>query len=193
MDADGSNEIQLTTQQKLGKFGFQQAWFPRFSPDGSKILFYATNSSDFESAIFIMNPNGADIQQYTAKEVNAFQADWSSEGAMIIFSTNRTEHPKKANFSNLYLALAPDNNFSPPITLNDAIPLTAEIGGDNWGGKLSPDGTKIAWNHETCSPYAACTFRTDIFVSNLDGSDSNNLTPNGTQFLDGLPDWGPAP
>ncbi len=89
-NADGSNIFPLTASD-------QNSWRPRMNRASGKIAFLRTVNT--ETHIFIMNPDGSDIQQVTqAVPIKGFKQDevdfsWSGNGDRLIY----------ANFNKLYL------------------------------------------------------------------------------------------
>ena len=76
MDADGSNQQQLTFNQNNSRF-------PDWSPDGSRITF----SSGEE--IFVMNVDGSNKQQLTDNWRPDLYPDWSPSGRYLVFCYNQ--------------------------------------------------------------------------------------------------------
>jgi len=75
MNVDGSNQIRLSE----GGHG------PRFSPDGSKIVFY--NSSDWD--IYIMGEDGGNQKNLTNNAVKELFPKFSPDGSKIVFSADQ--------------------------------------------------------------------------------------------------------
>jgi len=117
MDADGSNQNQLTTPPE-GQFDLDPAW----SPDGSKIAFWRTTGAT-GVGIYVINaagPAGAGTLL-----INGYVVDpsWSPDGSEIAY----------ASFGTIYVADAATGTLKRTL---------GEVGGEPcW----SPDGTKIAF------------------------------------------------
>ncbi len=95
MDADGSNQQNLTNNQPL-----ISDWRPFFSPDGSKIVFTSnrgvTSTVCNTDEIFIMNTDGTGMQNLTNREPNeygwapsAYRPRFFPCGSRIAFLSNR--------------------------------------------------------------------------------------------------------
>jgi Tol biopolymer transport system component len=67
MDADGANPVALTEGGEAGA--------PAWSPDGQWIAF-AWDQDDTDSEIFIIRPDGTDLQQLTDNDWNDSAPDW---------------------------------------------------------------------------------------------------------------------
>lgn len=76
MDSSGESPIRLT---------FNNTWdlFPRFSPDGQKIIFTQESDTGYNYQIFSMNSNGTDILKLT--DTQGFTSDYSPDGERIVY------------------------------------------------------------------------------------------------------------
>jgi Tol biopolymer transport system component len=85
MNADGSNQTRLTNNP-----GGDDA-FPRWSPDGKKIVF-VSGHGEGNYEIYLMNSDGSDRTRLTespgAQDDN-FGARWSPDGKQLIFWSSR--------------------------------------------------------------------------------------------------------
>ncbi|HQU83251.1 MAG TPA: CHRD domain-containing protein [Pyrinomonadaceae bacterium] len=77
MDADGSNQINLTNGS-----GDE---FPAFSPDGTKIAFIRNAPYD----IYVINANGSNLMNITNSPGRDVLPAWSPDGTKIVFDTDR--------------------------------------------------------------------------------------------------------
>ena len=87
---DVVNDIdkQKDVQKNLTKDSKEDDQHPRFSPDGTKILFHSKRDGDWE--IFIMvSRTGENVVQLTNNEKNDRNAEWSRKGAKIAFESKR--------------------------------------------------------------------------------------------------------
>lgn len=79
MNMDGTNRKQLT------HFGGQLA-YPRYSPDGSKIVFSRWLS--YGPELFLMNADGTNLEQLTSLHARASFPSWSPDGKKIAFQAD---------------------------------------------------------------------------------------------------------
>jgi Tol biopolymer transport system component len=134
VNPDGSAPRQLTDTPKASA-GPTWSLFPRFSRDGSKILYASTQSGS--SQIWIMNGDGASKRQMTnGVAINAPDANapnWSPDGKHIVFWAGY-----ETKYGEIW-AMGADG--SSPKQLTDQ---PAPISSDNpaW----SPDGSKIIFD-----------------------------------------------
>lgn len=133
-NADGTVPRQLTVTPKAPA-GPTWSLFPRFSVDGSRILYGSTQSGS--SQIWVMNSDGSGKRQLTngvgpdAPDANAPQ--WSPDGGQIVFWAGY-----ETRYGEIWTMDADGSN---PVQLTDQ---PAPISSDNptW----SPDGSQIIFD-----------------------------------------------
>ncbi len=83
MNLDGSNIRQLTSVKAIN-------WFPEYSPDEKKIVFHSnqddpklSDSGDYN--LYMMNPDGTNLQQITDLAGQELHAKWHPLGNKVIF------------------------------------------------------------------------------------------------------------
>ncbi len=165
MDANGSNEIRLTTSLA---YDDQPAW----SPDGSTLAFMTDRDGNFE--IYSMpGVGGVPTRLTNNPAADGFPA-YSPDGTKIAFVRGDLRNPStfeiwvmNANGSN-QLRLTND-------TVIDGVP--------SW----SPDGTRIVFMSGGASVFDPNSF--EIYWINADGSDRVRLTNNNV--VDGQPSFSP--
>lgn len=165
MDTNGANQTRLTTNAAYDDQ-------PKWSPDGSKIVFMSNRDGNFE--IYSMNADGSNQTRLT----NALAADgfpaWSPDGTRIAFVRGDLRNPETFE---IYVMNADGSNQTRLTndSLVDGVPA--------W----SPDGTKIAFMGGTNSVFNPNAF--EIFVMNADGTNRTQLTSNSV--ADGQPSFSP--
>ncbi len=158
MNADGSNPVQVT-QRRLGT-GSTDQW-AAWSPDGRRIAFTRINDvaePANRQAIFVSNADGSDARRITPWQLNATEPDWSPDGRLIIVTSHYDIEP--LGKEQLY-TVHPDGSH---ITLLTPSGLS---GPSNIGGKFSPDGRKIVFQHDAGTGDDRDSL---IYTMDLDGS-----------------------
>jgi Tol biopolymer transport system component/DNA-binding winged helix-turn-helix (wHTH) protein len=77
-DSEGKNQMQLT------RFNGPYVGSPRFSPDGSQIVFDCTCVND-QRDIFVVSKSGGAVRRLTTENGNEFLPSWSHDGQWIYF------------------------------------------------------------------------------------------------------------
>jgi len=165
MDADGTNEIRLTTSLA---YDDQPAW----SPEGSTLAFMSNRDGNFE--IYSMPGVGGLPTRLTNNPAGDGFPAYSPDGTKIAFVRGDLRNPStfeiwvmNANGSN-QVRLTND-------TVIDGVP--------SW----SPDGTRIVFMSGGASVFDPNSF--EIYWINVDGSDRTRLTNNNV--VDGQPSFSP--
>jgi len=157
VNADGTVPRQLTDTPKASA-GPTWSLFPRFSLDGSKILYASTQSGS--SQIWIMNGNGSGKRQLThgvAKDCpDANAPNWSPDGKHIVFWAGY-----ETRYGEIWIMDADGTN---PKQLTDQAP---PISSDNpaW----SPDGRKIIFDTNRSRS------KVEIWIMDANGSNQRKL------------------
>ena len=147
MDADGSNQTQLTSNIE-----YSAVW----SPDGTKIAF--VSERDGAPEIYVMDADGSNqtnlTDTYSVSPYAPYNDSpvWSPDGAQLAFSTDRDGQ------SEIYVMDDDGTNLSR---------LTNSSGSDN--PRWSADGLKIAFT-------TVRDGNQEIYMMNPDGSSQVNLT-----------------
>jgi Tol biopolymer transport system component len=113
MDLVDGRVTVLTATSPIG------GWLPGWSPDGAHILFSRFGSKDvngpFEpimDAIFMIDADGQNLHQVSPPTLDAFDADWSPDGARVVFLSRNPadpESPLSEAFGDLY-TIRPDGS-----------------------------------------------------------------------------------
>ena len=84
-------EVDIETKKKTLLTNSMRANYPKYSPDGTTILFVAHSNS--VSQLFIMNRNGEDLKQLTSnkEDVQIITPAWSPDGNSIAFAQSDSD------------------------------------------------------------------------------------------------------
>ena len=146
MNPDGTGKVQLTAS---GDFA------PRWSPDGSMIVFESTRDGNRE--IYRMNADGTAQTRLTTDPGLDSSPDWSPDGTRIVFARDAeiwTMDATGASPANLTNTAAPVRETNP---------------------RWSPDGTTIAFAY-------ADDAQSGIWKMNADGTNRRAYRENGTGY-----------
>ena len=146
----------------------------------TSIAFTSTRSGNSE--IYRMSADGKRVRRLTKHPKYDGGAAWSPDGQQITFISfrdqNRIQNPGIV-LGEIYLINA---NGTDPINLTQSIEKPDLV--SSW----SPDGKQIAFGSSELFVQDDL-FRSDIWVMDVDGGNSRNLTKHGAQDM--APDWSP--
>lgn len=142
---------------------------PRWSPDGSKIVFWKINSGPKD--IWVMNADGSNPVRLTNGGGENLEADFSPDGSRIVFRRNTGDG------GDLWIMNA------------DGTGASLLYAGDRQDSdaRWSPDGTRIAFVRIVPRAQGGGV-TSEIFVINPDGSNLVRLTHDGENWS---PTWSP--
>lgn len=111
-----------------------QNFHVRPSPDGSFIAF----DSDREGtrAVFVADADGRNVHRVSGDGFAAVPS-WSPDGSQLAFVKGEADNPRVWNL------------WKSDVKTGDLQRLTSYKYGQPWGGSWFPDGTRIAYSHET--------------------------------------------
>jgi len=143
---------------------------PRWSPDGTRILYSSTQTGNYE--IFVMNADGSGQQQLTNNAARDEYAAFSPDGSTIAFGSDRDGH--KGREAAIFLMNADGSNVRRLTWLEsmDAVP------------SFSPDGRKLTWVDMACDS-GGCG-PSHVYIGTLDGTGIRRLTQGNNN------DWNPV-
>jgi Tol biopolymer transport system component len=157
--ADGSGRQQLTHDEAREQY-------PMWSPDGSLIAFQRSEPDSETAEIYVMAADGSDVRNVSNHAADDWTPAWSPDGTQLLFASGR-DGPVML----LYVGSL-DSLVWRPIANSEGAAMPA------W----SPVGRQIAFRKELPG-------NDEIFVMNLDGSGSLNVTNHYSN--DFTPSWSP--
>jgi Tol biopolymer transport system component len=165
MELDGTLQTRLTTSPAYDDQ-------PKWSPDGTKIVFMSDRDGNFE--IYTMNADGSTQTRVTSNfAADGFPA-WSHDGTRIAFVRGDLRNPSTFEI----FVMNADGSNQIRLTNDSVID-----GVPSW----SPDNTKIVFMSGGSSVFDPNAF--EIFAMNADGSSRTRLTNNS--IVDGQPSYSP--
>lgn len=178
MDIDGTHVRRLTHDSN-------NYFYPHFSPDGTRILFYSQNG--VEDEIYLMGINGENCVNLTRRPGNDRLPQFSPDGSKIVFVSDRDGNRE------IYI-MNSDGSQQQRLTQNDHT--------DN-APQFSPDGRKVLFYSTVHDPYNFENPESyDLYTINVDGSCLTKITPdsayhhfsardNSPSVLDAAPRFSP--
>jgi Tol biopolymer transport system component len=146
--------------------------FPRWSPDGSQILFLSwTTENRFD--IYLMNKDGSHQQPIVASSADEMMPDWSPDGSKIAYASNE---------SGKYCIYIID------LLTQVTVKLTTDSVWD-FSPKWSTDGKQIAFISTSSDNNR--DGRSQVFIMNADGTNIRQMTHYSLDNFDDRPVWCP--
>lgn len=172
-DADGTHRRQLTSRPE----GEGEDLQPRFSPDGSRLVFWRLTNHPVGSTsvdeLWIVDADGTDLHQLTDALAGSMFAQWSPDGSRLLFSGSQTAGSETAMADPGLWTINADGTGLAPIIYGT---------GDRYeDSDWSPDGSRIVYFDPSTG---------SLRVMNADGSGITTLLSNhaGNNYTG--PDWG---
>ncbi len=215
-NSDGDNEIYLLSSKGTQKLT-DNTWedeYPVWSPDAKKIAFTANPKGNYD--IFIMNPDGSEVEAVTSSQNDEKEPAWFPEGKRLIFSQESSRF-MRTNVA-LYIADIANQSFkraipsykqkhgigyispvAPLITFTGKKTVGWDVAVYNWmenkitfldeGGK-SCRARFSKDGTKLAFVSSKADGKGDIWMMNPDGSEKTRLTFRDETF-DYFPSWSP--
>lgn len=141
---------------------------PKWSPDGSTIVFASNRESNWE--IYTVNIDGSGLKRITENEADDRRPSWHPDGEMILFESNRSERNELYTISLLSKKTQKIEikNFERDILF----------------AQFSPDGKRIAFSSDLSEDGSA---NFNIFIVDATGNNLKQITYDSTRSL--YPEW----
>jgi TolB protein len=171
MPVDGSNVRQIT---RIGDDpNTEQPYMdndPAWSPDGGRLAFQRTRTSDNQHAIFTVRLDGTHVRRLTAWRLDCASPDWAPDGRWIAFRTDENSDTRGA------IALVRPSGRHLRI-------ITPRL--PKWGLlSFSPNGHQIVASRQAADG-------DDLYKMSINGTNVQLVV--GTDVPEGIPGWGPQP
>lgn len=168
----GEQRIQITDANGVPPITLRDGmifpFYPRYSSDGSRIVFYAEVAG--VSHIFTMKADGSRLRQLTRGARDDFKAAWSPDGRRIVFTRNFGGVE-----NDLWMMSARGRNERPLVSGS----------GFDQNPSWSPDGEWIAYDSD-----GADTQEFNLWMVRPNGADAHQVTDVGPEGIFD-PDWSP--
>lgn len=139
--------------------GFDQVALPRWSPDGSKILFVVKDIWN----LYTIDSDGSNLTQITNFRSN--NADWSPDGSKIVFQSDHQKEPE--NTPDIYTM---------DITGDNLVKILEDLPVPDFNPRWSAGSDQIMF-------ISGRTGTFNVFLMNPDGSDIVPVTAGGAPVI----------
>ena len=145
---------------------------PDISSDGTRIVWNRTTLDEpYQSDLYVMGIDGANMVQLTDTPDDEFEASWSHNGRHVAFER---ADPGEGEENTRIHVIGADGSGERRLTTNDARESQPD-----W----SPDGRKIAFTAWLTGPIP------EIYLIRSDGTEQQRLTDN--RYSEAFPTWSP--
>ncbi|MFC2028777.1 hypothetical protein ACFLTX_02500 [Chloroflexota bacterium] len=158
IDIDGTNLVEIQDVPPEVDFS------PRWSPDGSRILFISSMPGILQP--FAVNPDGTGLTMLMNDPAGVNVASWSPDGKRIVFASGQ------GDASEIYIVDADGNGSNLVQLTNDAFMDDNPV--------FSPDGEYIVFSSTRGG-------NLDLWTMKVNGTDLVQLTND--PYTDSFPDW----
>jgi len=160
--------------------GFDLAYNPTLSPDGTKVAFGAYKSEELTNHIYVVNIDGSGLKKVSRDSFTNIYPAWSPDGTQLVYMSK----PIASNFYNLYIT---------DISSNETYQLTMGDFIDRYPS-WSPDGKSIALQSNRLDPDPAnclpnCKF--NLFTMDVETLSGSPIMYDGDAISGNGIDWSP--
>jgi Tol biopolymer transport system component len=151
MNADGTNQTQLTFNNSFAHNLGRESFWPSFSGDGSRIAFTTDHDGNYE--IYVINADGTGLTDLTNNPADDYAPSFSPDGSHIAFQSTRD------GLTDIYIMDADGTNQT----------RLTSYAGDNEFPSFNGNGSRIAFTSTRDG-------NQEIYVMNADGTSQTRLT-----------------
>jgi TolB protein len=109
---EGDSEARVVSDKRLTYAGWYNAT-PAWTPESDKIVFAGYDKDIDRFDMFMMNPDGTDLERLTIRAGDNERPSFSPNGQMIVFQSNRTQGRDIKSVSQLYVMNRDGSNQRP--------------------------------------------------------------------------------
>ena len=182
MAQDGTGVHRVSTLPATAEFDLA----PRFSPDGTKLVFTRYKRDPDLAALFTIRVDGSGLRQLTPWGNGAADADWAPDGKKIVFEANPEKGasaPDKDGCHGEIYTVDPDGQHLTNLTDNHCQAGSHE---PVW----SPNGETILF---LSAHFEGSEFGIGLATMNPDGTERHFITSNPGENQMHQPDWESVP
>ena len=144
---------------------FESVAIPRWSPDGSQVLFSVPGDWN----LYTIYPDGSEFTQVTDFRSN--NADWSPDGSQIVFQSDHDNEPEDT--PDIYIMDIDGENLTELVDLPEQY---------DFYPRWSPDGSQIIFISSRSGNF-------EVWLMNADGSNLTQFTESETPVINAT--WSP--
>jgi dipeptidyl aminopeptidase/acylaminoacyl peptidase len=166
LDTDSGEHQQISD----GEVPRNARWFIRWSADGEQVFFHLDDDGNEQNDIYAIDCDGA-VEPVVELDGQNILADVSDDGGSLLIASS---------------AQGQMNLYRHDLTTSETAQLT-DYDRAVLGGLISPDGGSIAYTTNTSDDFD----NQDVYVADIDGSNTRNLSIGETGAEADIADWSP--
>ena len=150
---------------------------PRWSPDGSHIIFYTYRHDKIRAELYKVKPDGSGLTRLTNTSYNEWWSDYSPDGKKIYITSDKNRAKPFAG-GEIFVLDVQTKKINQLTQNKDTTTF-------NILPRVSPNGQQILYSYDFIGPRK----NAEIYLMNKDGSGNTNLTNHPA--IDRFGSWSP--